>query len=961
MEILHQSHTFPIRDRRADSLGDFKYIPDEIICTILDCLTPLDLARLACVSSFMYIFCNEEPLWMSVCLKKVSGHIQYKGSWQKTTLHLENLPNEYIEFCRKPLQFDGFSSPFLYRRLYRCHTTLDGFSFDDGNVERKNDISAEQFHREYDGIKPVLLNGLADTWPARKSWTIDWLVPKYGDTTFQISSPLKVSMTFKDYVSYMKQQHDEDPLYIFDDKFGESAPGLLKDYTVPQIFQEDFFDVLDKNRPSFRWLVIGPARSGASWHVDPGLTSAWNTLLCGRKRWALYPPGTVPLGVTVHVDDEDGDISVDSPTSLQWWLDFYPLLADENKPIECTQLPGETIFVPSGWWHCVLNLETAIAVTQNFVNSRNFEFVCLDMAPGYCHRGVCRAGLLALDEDSLEIIEKNMPCEKENFRCLDLTKKETKARILRPQQNENGKENANGSYNVWEHDFSFDINYLAMFRNRELDHFTSPWCPDNSLGQRGLREWLSRLWVGNPGKREMIWKGACLALNADKWLDCLGKICFFHSLPFPSENAKLPVGMGSNPVYVMDEYVVKIFAEGGPQSSIFDLGTELQFYSTLSEVNSPLKNHIPNVLASGILHLENGSYNIDSWDGKKVPDVIRKCSLIPEKGTGDVFPFGVQSKILFTYRKDVSPENGPDDSDESTIVLLPYLITKRCKGEIFTELRNVLPWEDVLNLASFLGEQLRSLHMLPYPSFSNSDLSDFEQNREFSSANDMDMEFVSNESDIPVEWKIFVRTLTEKKKNVSGRLSKGSGSIPKTLIEKAEAYLPDDFLKLLSIYEENGMKKVGKPWSWIHRDIMDDNIYMECKSCSNGIPAPTSNGGVAKSWRPTYILDFSNLAVGDSINDLIPMHLDVFRGNSDLLKQFLKSYKLSLMRKTPKQGSEDDKYGRLSYHAMCFCILHDENVLGGLFKTWKELRAAESWEEVELQVWGELNNYEGFP
>ncbi|MBA0691839.1 hypothetical protein Goari_009445, partial [Gossypium aridum] len=767
-----------------------------------------------------------------------------------------------------------FSSPFLYRRLYRCHTTLDGFSFDDGNVERKNDISAEQFHREYDGIKPVLLNGLADTWPARKSWTIDQLVPKYGDTTFKISSPLKVSMTFKDYVSYMKQQHDEDPLYIFDDKFGESAPGLLKDYTVPQIFQEDFFDVLDKNRPSFRWLVIGPARSGASWHVDPGLTSAWNTLLCGRKRWALYPPGTVPLGVTVHVDDDDGDISVDSPTSLQWWLDFYPILANENKPIECTQLPGETIFVPSGWWHCVLNLETTIAVTQNFVNSRNFEFVCLDMAPGYCHRGVCRAGLLALDEDSLEIIEKNMPCEKENFRCLDLTKKETKARILRPQQNENGKENANGSYNVWEHDFSFDINYLALFRNRELDHFTSPWCPDNSLGQRGLREWLSRLWVGNPGKREMIWKGACLALNADKWLDCLGKICFFHSLPFPSENAKLPVGMGSNPVYVMDEYVVKIFAEGGPQSSIFDLGTELEFYSTISEVNSPLKNHIPNVLASGILHLENGSYNIDSWDGKKVPDVIRKCSLIPEKGTGDVFPFGVQSKILFTYRKDVSPENGPDDSDESTIVLLPYLITKRCKGEIFTEL---------------------------------------------------------------------------------------SGSIPKTLIEKAEAYLPDDFLKLLSIYEENGMKKVGKPWSWIHRDIMDDNIYMECKSCSNGITAPTSNGGVAKSWRPTYILDFSNLAVGDSINDLIPMHLDVFRGNSDLLKQFLKSYKLSLMRKTPMQGSDDDKYGRLSYHAMCFCILHDENVLGGLFKTWKELRAAESWEEVELQVWGELNNYEGFP
>lgn len=68
-------------------------------------------------------------------------------------------------------------------------------------------------------------------------------------------------------------------------QFGEVAPDLLKDYTVPHIFPEDYFDVLETDqRPPYRWLIIGPERSGASWHVDPGLTSAWNTLLCGRKR-----------------------------------------------------------------------------------------------------------------------------------------------------------------------------------------------------------------------------------------------------------------------------------------------------------------------------------------------------------------------------------------------------------------------------------------------------------------------------------------------------------------------------------------------------------------------------------------------------------------------------------------------------------------------------------------------------
>ncbi|MBA0759727.1 hypothetical protein Gotri_022566, partial [Gossypium trilobum] len=498
MENSHESQSLHLKDRRVDALGNFNLLPDELICAILDYLTPRDIARLACVSRFLFFFAlflflifPIPPLWMSLCLKKVNGPLPYKGSWKKTT---ENLPNKYIDYCRKPLQFD------------------DGFSFDDGNVERQNDLSKEQFDREYDRKKPVLLTGLAECWPARTNWTIDKLLLKYGDTAFKISQRTagKISMKFKDYVSYMNEQHDEDPLYIFDHKFGESAPGLLEDYNVPQIFQEDFFDVLDRDsRPPFRWLIIGPERSGASWHVDPALTSAWNTLLCGRKRWALYPPGRVPLGVTVHVNDEDGDVNIDTPSSLQWWLDYYPLLADEDKPIECTQLPGETIFVPSGWWHCVLNLETTVAVTQNFVNPRNFEFVCLDMAPGFQHKGVCRVGLLAVDGGCLVNMEKNMSCDKDNFNNSDLTRKEKRVKILRSQESENHEETANAAsrrYNLWKHGFSYDINYLTMFLDREKDHYTSPWSSGNCIGPREMREWLSRLWVGKPRMRELIWK-----------------------------------------------------------------------------------------------------------------------------------------------------------------------------------------------------------------------------------------------------------------------------------------------------------------------------------------------------------------------------------------------------------------------------------------------------------------------
>ena len=73
-------------------------------------------------------------------------------------------------------------------------------------------------------------------------------------------------------------------------QFGEIAPSLIEDYEVPEFFKEDLFSFMDDSeRPPFRWLVIGPPRSGASWHVDPALTSAWNTLIRGRKRyWKSY-------------------------------------------------------------------------------------------------------------------------------------------------------------------------------------------------------------------------------------------------------------------------------------------------------------------------------------------------------------------------------------------------------------------------------------------------------------------------------------------------------------------------------------------------------------------------------------------------------------------------------------------------------------------------------------------------
>lgn len=105
----------------------------------------------------------------------------------------------------------------------------------------------------------------------------------------------------------------------------------------------------------------------------------------------------------------------------------------------------------------------------------------------------------------------------------------------------------------------------------------------------------------------------------------------------------------------------------------------------LAEVNSPLKNYIPDVLESGILYLKNGSYTIVPWDGRGVPDVIGKCNLVSWKSKEDDFPFGIWSKKLFEYRTVGKSASELSVSDGGRNIW-PYIVTKRCKGKMFAQL-----------------------------------------------------------------------------------------------------------------------------------------------------------------------------------------------------------------------------------------------------------------------------------
>ena len=105
-------------------------------------------------------------------------------------------------------------------------------------------------------------------------------------------------------------------------------------------------------------------------------TSAWNLCIEGRKRWAFYPPGLPPPGVTLMPGT--GSAEYVAPPAARWFEEVRPTLTHTRRPrYELVQQEGEIVFVPAGWWHCVLNLEPTVAFTANVITDGNVE-ACIE-------------------------------------------------------------------------------------------------------------------------------------------------------------------------------------------------------------------------------------------------------------------------------------------------------------------------------------------------------------------------------------------------------------------------------------------------------------------------------------------------------------------------------------------------------------------------------------------------------
>lgn len=195
--------------------------------------------------------------------------LKWRGTWRSTYLAI---PKTHLtQICCKNLFSDVLHRPFLC-----AHTPLISYVNDipaQNLIPRLSDLSPPEYLRSWTN-KPFILTDPVRGWPAYQNWSLDGLLKKYANVEFRAEA---VDWPFETYMDYMNNNQDESPLYLFDRSFVEKmniAVGkeFEGQYWTPECFGEDFFAALEAQRPDHRWLIIGPERSGSTFHKDPNAT-----------------------------------------------------------------------------------------------------------------------------------------------------------------------------------------------------------------------------------------------------------------------------------------------------------------------------------------------------------------------------------------------------------------------------------------------------------------------------------------------------------------------------------------------------------------------------------------------------------------------------------------------------------------------------------------------------------------
>lgn len=240
-------------------------------------------------------------------------------------------------------------------------------------VEKKYGMSYDEFCKEHlFKSYPVVIGDASKDWPARTRFTPDFFREKYGQRKVKVQGQ---NFALGEFIDMMMTATEENPapypckLNIAHD-YPELLPDVspryayaLPDRTTSKLLPAGFLGSAD----TLEIFFGSPGGQFPYMHYDYMGLHAYINQLYGEKEFTVVPPDQTPY---VYPDPKNQWMSlIDNQRNPD--PERFPLWKNAT-PVSFVVGPGETLFIPNGWWHTARSITPTISVALDVLNASNW-------------------------------------------------------------------------------------------------------------------------------------------------------------------------------------------------------------------------------------------------------------------------------------------------------------------------------------------------------------------------------------------------------------------------------------------------------------------------------------------------------------------------------------------------------------------------------------------------------------